>query len=202
MIFIDTQKEEFAKLKDIRIFGKDDEEHGDHRGCLIVVRVRHETGLAGVSGGEEGAGDDVDEGSDDQDEDEEREDDEQCLCALAHGALDDLADGFAVIADRCEQRTEVLQTAEEDTAEYAPQEDRNPAENGCLDRAVDRAGACDRREVMSHEDCGRRRNIVDTVFHGDSGCFALRVDAPLLCQPSAVADIADDKQHDGSDDNN
>ena len=41
MILIDTQKEEFAKLKDIRIFGKDDEEQTFNRDLLIV-------GLGGI----------------------------------------------------------------------------------------------------------------------------------------------------------
>ena len=41
MILIDTQKEEFAKLKDIRIFGKDDEEQTFNRDLLII-------GLGGI----------------------------------------------------------------------------------------------------------------------------------------------------------
>ncbi len=41
MIFIDTQKEEFAKLKDIRIFGKDDEEQTFNKDLLVI-------GLGGI----------------------------------------------------------------------------------------------------------------------------------------------------------
>ncbi|MBQ8924294.1 MAG: tubulin-like doman-containing protein [Lachnospiraceae bacterium] len=41
MIFIDTQKEEFAKLKDIRVFGKDDEEESFNSDLLVI-------GLGGI----------------------------------------------------------------------------------------------------------------------------------------------------------
>lgn len=41
MILIDTQKEEFAKLKDVRVFGKDDEEQTFNRDLLII-------GLGGI----------------------------------------------------------------------------------------------------------------------------------------------------------
>ena len=36
MILIDTQKEEFSKLKDIKVFGKDDEEQTFNRDLLII----------------------------------------------------------------------------------------------------------------------------------------------------------------------
>ena len=41
MIFIDTQKEEFAKLKDIRVFGKDDEEQSFNSDLFVI-------GLGGI----------------------------------------------------------------------------------------------------------------------------------------------------------
>ena len=43
MILLDTQKEEFAKLKDIRIFGNDDQSEKIN-GDLLVI------GLGGVGG--------------------------------------------------------------------------------------------------------------------------------------------------------
>ncbi|MDE5873271.1 MAG: hypothetical protein K2H07_05095, partial [Lachnospiraceae bacterium] len=43
MILIDTQKEEFSKLKDIRIFGKEDDENKFNGDFLVI-------GLGGVGG--------------------------------------------------------------------------------------------------------------------------------------------------------
>ena len=126
--------------------GQDDEQNRDHRGGLVSVRIGDETGdqvACLIRLGVEGAGNDIDEGSDDQDQDEQREDDEQLLCSLAHGIFDDLTDRLAAMSDRCEQRTEILKAAEENAADDAPQENREPSENGCLDRAVDRACAGD-----------------------------------------------------------
>ena len=146
--------------------------------------------------GEEGAGHHVHEGGDDQDQHQQREHDEQLLGALAHGGLDDLTHGLAVIADRCEQGAEILQAAEEDTAKDAPQEYRHPAEHGGLDRPVDGARAGDGREVMSHKDSGRCCDVVHAVLHGLGGSLPLRVDAPLFGEPAAVGHVAHDQYGD------
>ena len=47
------------------------------------------------------------------------------------------------MADRSEERTEIVNRTEEDAADEYPKHDRHPAEDRCLDRAVDGACTCD-----------------------------------------------------------
>ena len=175
--------------------GEGDKEQRDHGRRLVAVRVRGYAEL--VAGGEERAGDDVHEGCDDEDQDEQRKSDEKAFGRLAHRVADNLAEGFSLMANRGEQRTEVLKSAEEDAADYAPKENGQPAEYGSQNRSVDRPGACDGREVMAHQNYGFRGHIVDAVFFRDCGRFPLGVDAPFFFEPSAVELIAEAQQHKG-----
>ena len=175
-----------------------DEQDGDHSGRLVAGRAGDKAALPCVGQRHECTRNDVDEGCQDQDQNEQRKDDEQALCAFTHGALDDLADGFAFVADRCEQGTEVLQAAEENAADDTPQEDRNPAEYGCQDRTVDRAGSGDGREVVAHEDIRFRCDVVNAVLHGLRRRRSCRIHTPLLRQPAAVCQIPDEQDRDRS----
>ena len=179
---------------------QDDEQDGNHGGCLVAGRVCDKAALAGIRQRHERTCDDVDEGRQDQDQHQQCEDDEQALCTLAHGGLDDLADGFAAVADRSEQRTEVLQAAEKDTTDDTPEEDRDPAEYRSQDRTVDRAGTGDGREVVPHEDVRLGRDVVNAVLHGLGRRRSRGIHAPLLRQPAAVSQIPDEQDRDRSHD--
>ena len=115
------------------------------------------------------------------------------MSTLAHGVPDNVADGLAAVADGREQGAVVMQAAEEDAADDAPQEHGDPAEHSGLDRSVDGAGARDGREVVTHQDSGLGGDEVDTVVQLDCGGLAGGINAPLLCQPTAIEDIADDE---------
>ena len=124
--------------------GQNDKEHGDHSCGLVACGICHDAeGHGSVGRGKEGARHHVDEGCDDQDQDQKGKDGKEPLGPLAHGVMNELAYRLSAVTDGCEQGAEVLQAAEENTADHAPEEDRDPAENGSLDGAVDGAGARD-----------------------------------------------------------
>ena len=57
---------------------------------------------------------------DNEDQYQQCEDREELLGSFSHGIADDLTYGFSVVAKGCEQGTEVLQAAKEDSADDAP----------------------------------------------------------------------------------
>ena len=103
------------------------------------------------------------------------------------------------MTDGGEQSTKVMHCAEEDTTDDNPQENGNPAENCGLDRSVDGACASDGREMVAHQNGGVSRNKVLTVVAGVGRGFLVGVDAPLLCEPRAVENVAQSKQSDCDD---
>ena len=169
---------------------QDDEQQRDDRRGRVGSRLRHIDSAALQIGGLERVGNDGRERGHDQDQGQVREDEEQALCLLADTALNNGADGLAVVADRCKQCAEVMHTAEEDTADEDPQQHRDPAENSGLNRTVDRAGTRDGGEVVSHQDRGFCGAVVHTVFQLVSRGGTGRVDTPLFGQPSTVEHIA------------
>ena len=169
--------------------GQDDEQQRDDRRRGVGRGSSHIHDPIHI-GGLERIGNDGRERGHDQDQGQVREDEEQALGLLADAGLDNGADGLAVIADRGKQRAVVMHTTEEDAADEHPQQHRNPAENSGLDRAVDRAGARDGGEVVTHQNRGLCRAVVHAVFQLVSRRRAGRVDAPLFGQPSAVENVA------------
>ena len=122
---------------------KNDEQDGNDCRCLVAGRIADEASLSGICCCHECARNNVDEGRDNQDQHQQCEDDEEPLRSRSHRIADDLTNRLSAVAYGSEQGAEVLKAAEEDTADYAPQENREPTENGSLDRTVDRACACD-----------------------------------------------------------
>ena len=172
---------------------QNDEEDGDHRGagvcgagCIVDSAVFKVSCLEGVCNDRAECGNDEQEG-------QVSEDDEQTLCLQTDTVFDNGANGFALVADGCEQCAEVVHTAEEDTADEHPQCNGNPTENGSLNRSVYRACAGDGGEVVSHKDRSLGRNIVHAVFHGVSRSRLAGINSPFLGQPSAVEDITDEQ---------
>ena len=101
------------------------------------------------------------------------EDDEQALSSTAHGTGNNFADGLAFVADRGKERAKIVHAAEEDTTDHYPEEDGDPAEDCRLNRAVDRARAGDRGEVVSHQNGCFSGDVVHSVFEFMSGGLAL-----------------------------
>ena len=125
--------------------GDHDEQQRDHghAGIALGSRQIHSAGLS--EGGAEGAGHDGGEGSHDQDQGQVSEGQEQHLGPLAHVLGDDLTDGTAAVTDGSEQGAEVMDAAEEDTADDDPGQAGQPAEAQLQsgDGAGDGAGAGD-----------------------------------------------------------
>ena len=170
-----------------------EEERGRCGGCLGIDFTGGEQGVGRVG---KCAGNNGGEGCNNENQNEQCEDREEDLCTLAHAVLDDFADRAAVVADGSEQSTKVMHCAEEDAAEDAPEEYRNPAENSCLDRSVDRACACDGREMVAHQNGRVGRNEVLSVVAGVCRGLFVGVNTPLLCKPGAIENIAADQQSD------
>ena len=104
------------------------------------------------------------------------------------------------MADGGEQGAEVMDAAEEDAADQDPQRAGQPAEAGGADGAGDGARAGDGREVVAHQDGGLGGDVVDAVLQGvGRGGLVELADAPLLAQPAAIEDIADDQHSDADD---
>lgn len=82
------------------------------------------------------------------------------------------------MTDRSEECAEIVNCAEEDAADEHPEHDWHPAEDRRLDRAVDGACACDRREVMAEHYIRSCRNVILAVLQFMGRCLSLRVNAP------------------------
>ena len=71
------------------------------------------------------------------------------------------------MADAGDQRREIVDPTDEDAAEEDPGERRGPAEGDPgEDRANDRAGGSDGREMLAEEEARRDRLVVDVVAEG------------------------------------
>ena len=168
----------------------DDEQHGDHGYGSRSLGRRQIQSAALIVYSAEGRSYDRSKGCYHQNQGQVREDDEQLLCALAHVRGNNLTDGLSFIADRSKQRAEVMDAAEENTANQNPEGYGQPSEHRCTDGSGNRACACDGGKMMAHQNRSFCRNVVYAVLHGMSRCLSFAVTyAPLLAQPSAVADI-------------
>ena len=189
----DAQRRVAAIDKEAEDDGHQDEHDGDDGGGGIGGGSSQiHSAVSGV-GSLEGVGHDGGEGRHHQDQGQIGEDDEQLLSLGADSVADDLADGLTLMADGGEQRTEVMDAAEEDTADQDPQHHRDPAKHSGLDGAVDGAGAGDGGKVMAHQYGSLGRAVILTVLHGMSRRRTGVVHAPLLGQPTAVENIAYDQ---------
>ena len=172
--------------------GDDDEQQGNHGDPGVGGgggHVQH----ALIEGGTEGAGDDGGEGGHNQDQGQIGEDQEQALGTLAHVGGDDLADGLAAVTDGGKQGAEIMDAAEEDTAEDNPQCAGAPAEAGGsgADGTGNGAGTGDGGEVVAHQHRSLGGHIVNAVLHGvGRGGLVVLTDAPLLAQVATVEDVA------------
>ena len=126
---------------------------------------------------------------------------EQLAAELADVLFDQHAHGLAVVLDGSIQRAEVGHSAEEDAAEQHPQQHRQPAERGGLDRAGDRACARDGGKLMAEDGPAVGGDKVLAVVILDGGRLRLGVDAPGLGEPAAIECVGGDEddrrdQHD------
>ena len=103
---------------------------------------------------------------------------------------------------RGEQGAEVMHGAEEDATNEHPQKHGHPAKDCRLNRAVDRACAGNRREVVAEHHVRRCRHVIHAIFQLMGRSRALWIDSPLLGKPATVAHIADDQDdHSNKEDN-
>ena len=135
---------------------EDDGEHhehdGHHTGSTVGLRGIGKLGHAVDHGvGVEGACDHVGERRDDDQTEQPAEQQKQLAAELADVLLNEHAHGLSVVFDGGIQRAEVHHSAEEDAAEQHPQRHRQPAERGGLDRAGNRACACDGGKLMAED---------------------------------------------------
>ena len=170
-----------------------DEQDGDEGGGGVGSGGSQiHSAVSGV-GSLEGVGHDGGESGNHQDQGQVSEHDEQLLGLGADGVTDDLTDGLALVADGSEQGAEVMDAAEEDTADQDPQHDGDPAEDSGLDGAVDGAGAGDRGKVMAHQHGSLGGTIVLTIFQLMSRSRTGVIHTPLLGQPAAVENVTYDQ---------
>ena len=109
-------------------------------------------GHRGVDRLDERARRDVGERDDHVEQREPDVDREDGVAAAVEVLPQDLRDGARAVAHRRDERTEVVHRADEDAAEHDPPERRLPAEHLCReDRADDRSGGADRREVLRQQ---------------------------------------------------
>lgn len=95
------------------------------------------------------------------------------------------------MADRSEERAEIMDAAEENAADENPERDRQSSEHGSPDRSRNRACTCNRGEMVPHEHRSFSGDIVNPVFHCMSRCRDISLThAPLFHQPAAVENIA------------
>ena len=137
--------------------------------------------------GVEGAGDHVCEGSNDDAAEQPAEQQEQLAAGLADVLLDQQAHGFTVVLDGSVQSAEVSDSAEKDAADQYPEQNRQPAEGSSLNSTGDRAGTCDRRELVCKHSPAVGGNVVFAILQPHSGSFGVGVDTPGLGEPATVS---------------
>ena len=185
---------------------EDDGEHhehdGHHTGCAVGLRGVSELRHAIDHGvGVERAGDHVGERRDDDQAEQPAEQQKQLAAELADVLFDQHAHGLAVVFDGGVQRAEVRHSAEEDAAEQHPQQHRQPAERGGLNRAGDRARARDGGKLMAEDGPAVGGDKVLAVVILDGGRLRLGVDAPGFGEPAPIECVGSDEddrrdQHD------
>ena len=170
--------------EDAEAHGDDDVEHGNRSG-LCARRVERAVGAEAV----ERLRDDIGKRCDDEQREEPAEQQEQAAARAADVLLDEQAHRLAFILDRCVERREILDRAEERAANQDPEEGRQPAEHRGDDWAGHRACARDGRELMrKYGEAGGRR-IILAIILADSRCRCLRIDAPGLCEPASIEQV-------------
>ena len=134
--------------------------------------------------------DHVGESGDDDDAEQPAEQQEQATAGLADVLLDELSQGLAVVLHRGVQGTKVVDGAKEDAADEDPEHDRQPAKGHGDDRTRDRASTADRAELVRERGEGGDGREAVAVLHALGRREGLFVNAPLVGQPAAVAQIA------------
>ena len=167
--------------EDAEAHGDDDVEHGNRSG-LCARRVERAVGAEAV----ERLRDDIGKGCDDEQREEPAEQQEQAASRAADILLNQQAHRLAFILDRCVERREILDCAEERAADQDPEEGRQPAEHRCDDWAGHRACARDGRELMCKDREARGRGVILAIVLADSRRRSLRVDAPSLREPAPI----------------
>ena len=144
-----------------------------------------------------------------QDQCQVRENNEKTFCPTGHIGGNNFADGLAFMPYGREQGAEVMDAAEEDTADQNPQGHGQPAEHSRADRACNRTCAGNGRKMMPHQYGCFSGNIVDAVFQRMGRCrdvpfpYAPLFDqpafpyAPLFDQPAAIHDVAAEQHSNG-----
>ena len=79
--------------------------------------------------------------------------------------------------------------AKEDAANQHPQHNGQPAKHSGLDGAVDGACSCNGGKLVAEYHVGISRHIVHTILHLIGWGLCIGVNAPFLCQISAVNQI-------------
>ena len=134
--------------------------------------------------------DHVGEGGDDDDAEQPAEQQEQATAGLADVLLDELSERLAVVLHRSVQGTKVVDGTKEDAADEDPEHDGQPAKGHGDDRTRDRASTADRAELVRERGEGGDGREALAVLHALGRREGLFVNAPLVGQPSAVAQIA------------
>ena len=134
--------------------------------------------------------DHVGEGGDDDDAEQPAEQQEQATAGLADVLLDELSERLAVVLHRSVQSTKVVDGAKEDAADEDPEHDGQPAKGHGDDRTRDRASTADRAELVRERGKGGDGREALAVLHALGRREGLFVNAPLVGQPAAVAQIA------------
>ena len=141
--------------------------------------------------------DHVGESGDDDDAEQPAEQQEQATTGLADVLLDELSQGLAVVLHRGVQGAKVVDGAKEDAADENPKHDGQPAKGHGDNRARDRAGTADRAELVRERGEGGNGREALAVLHALGRREGVLVDAPLVGQPAAVAQIAADEHRRG-----
>ena len=115
----------------------------------------------------------------------------------AHVLADDLGDRLGPVADRGDQRREVVDAADEDRADENPDQRRQPAEHEPGEnRPDDRPGGGDRRKVLRQQ--AARREAARSRCRRAARRRACGVGIePQQPREDAAVDPIGDQQHDG-----
>ena len=152
---------------------------------------------------DEARGGDVGEGDDDVDQRDPHERQKEDVAPPAHVVADHLGDRAGLVADARHERREVVNAADEDAPEEDPGERRGPAEgHPGEDRADDRTGGGDRREVLAEEEARADRLVVDVVAEGDRRSDGIAIEPEESGEDRAVNPVGQeehrgDREEDG-----
>ena len=111
---------------------------------------------------------------------------------------DHLRDRTGFVANGGHERREVVHAADEDAADEDPQECRHPAErHSGEDRADDRSGRRNRREMLPEQELRRDRLVVDVVSERDGGGGSVAIELEEPGEQAAI-DAVGEQQDDGA----